>query len=261
MTRRLVVSLLVVVASLVVLFPQVRIAAQTPAAVQWYSVNIVRVKPSALNDWLALQQKETIPGLQKAGVAERQGWQVAQFGPGFEYFFLSPIPKFAQYDNPQSPIVRALGEAGARAYNDKLRTMIESTQTLGIQMLPESIAPPATFEPKLAILTFHYVAPGRGNDFLNYLRNDFMPAIKKAKPIGYAVSRTIHGGDANEFVTGRYLDKFADLDEASLLTKAVGAEAADKINAKVAGIVTHQERRVYRFVPTLSFRPKAASSR
>ena len=75
--------------------------------------------------------------------------------------------------------------------------MTDRTQTLAIQMLPESIAPPASFEPKLAILTFHYFAPGRANDFLNYLRNDFMPAIRKAEPISYAVSRTIHGGVAN----------------------------------------------------------------
>ena len=186
----------------------------------------------------------------------REAWTVNIFGENFEYFFTQPITKFADYDNTQGPIIRALGEEGARVYNDKLRRMIVGQRTLAITVLPESIVPPPTYEPKFMVLNFTYVVPGRAEDFQAYWKNDFMPVIRKAKPVGFGLSRTLHGGDANEFVSARYLEKMADLDGPNLQTQAIGAEAAAKLGAKTAGMVQRQERRIYRFVPNLSFRGK-----
>jgi hypothetical protein len=255
MVRRTLGTLVVVVASAFALAPEF-LTAQAPPA-QRLMVQIVNVKPEGLDEWLALQQKETIPALKKIGVAERQAWQTATFGEGFQYFFSQPIDKFAAYDNPQGPMVRALGQEGARVYNAKVRKLINATTTLAITVLPESIAPPPTYEPKLMVLNFTYVVPGRADDFLAYWRNDLMPVIRKAKPVGFGLSRTLHGGDANEFVSARYLEKMADLDGPNLQTQAIGAEAAAKLGAKTAGLVQRQERRIYRFVPSLSFRGKS----
>lgn len=241
---------LVVVASSFVLAPSLPVA-QTPPPAQRLSIQIVNVKPEAVNDWLALQQKETIPALKKIGVPSRDAWTTSVFGEAFQYFFATPITKFAEYDNPQGPFVRALGQEGARIYNDKVRKMIVSQQTLAITILPESIMPPASFQPKFMILNFVYVTPGRTNDYANYLRNELMPVIRKAKPAAFGLSRTLHGGDANEFVTARYIEKMADLDGPNLQQQVLG----DKANAlaPAAGVVQRQERRIYRYVPDLSF--------
>ena len=151
-------------------------------------------------------------------------------------------------------MIRALGEAGARAYNDKLRKMIVSQQTLAIGIMPESIVPPPTYAPKFMILNFNYAVPGRAADYNAFLRNDLLPIIRKAKPTGFVVSRTLHGGDANEFVTARYLEKMADLDGPNLQQQAIGNEAANKLGAKTAGMIQRTERRIYRYVPNLSFK-------
>lgn len=229
-------------------------SAQSPAAPARLSVQIINVKPEALNDWLALQQKETIPALKKIKAPAREAWTTSTFGEGFQYFFSQPLDKFAQYDNPQGPMIRALGEEGARIYNEKVRKMIVSVQTLAITIMPESIVPPPTYEPKFMVLNFAYAVPGRAADYDAYLRNDLIPVIRKAKPTGFVMSRTLHGGDANEFVTARYMDQMADLDGPNLQTQAIGAEAANKMGAKTVGMLQRQERRVYRYVPNLSFK-------
>jgi hypothetical protein len=132
--------------------------------------------------------------------------------------------------------------------------MTNSQRTLAITVFPESIVPPASYVPKLMILNFNYAIPGRASDYEAYLRNDAMAAIRKAKPVGYSITRTLHGGDANEFVTARYLEKMADLDGPNLMTQALGAAEAAKMTAKNAPMLQHTDRRVYRFVPNLSFK-------
>ena len=256
MARHSLGTCVVFVASALVLSSSFPTAQSAPQRLQ---INIVNVKPDALNDWLTLQQKETIPALKKIGIPAREAWTTSVFGEGFQYFFSTPIDKFAAYDNPQGPMVRALGQEGARIYNEKVRKMILSQQTLAITVLPESIIPPPSYQPKFMVLNFAYVTPGRGNEYLNYLRNELMPVIRKAKPVGFGVSRTLHGGDANEFATARYMEKMADLDGPNLPQQVLGDKAGAL--APAAGVVQRQERRIYRYVPNLSFGPTTSSNR
>ena len=246
-------TLVVFLASALTLAASSASAQPAPAPVRM-SVQIVNVKPESVNDWLALQQSETIPALRKIKAPARDAWTTANFGEAFQYFFSQPLDKFAAYDNPDGPIVRALGQEAARIYNDKLRKMILSQQTLAITIMPESIIPPPSYVPKFMVLNFAYAVPGRATDYETYLRNDLMPVIRKAKPAGYVLSRTLHGGDANEFVNARYMEKMAELDGPNLQTQAIGAEAANKMGAKTAGMLARQERRVYRYLPNLSFK-------
>lgn len=256
MARRSLATLVVVVASALVFFASLP-AAQTPAP-QRLQVQIVNVKPEAVNDWLALQEKETIPALKKAGIVSRDAWTTSTFGEAFEYFFTIPIDKFAAFDNPLGPIQRAMGEQNARIYNDKLRKMIVGQRTLAITILPESITPPASYVPKFMVLNFNYVTPGRGAEYRKYQQEQLMPVIRKAKPVGYALSQTLHGGDPNEFVTARYLEKMADLDGPNLQQQVLGPNAPPV--GPPAGVVQRQERRIYRHVPNLSFGAAATTS-
>jgi hypothetical protein len=73
-------------------------AAQAPAARQWFSVQVVRVKPEMLTEWQEFQRNEVIPALQKGGIKRRDAWQTATFGEAYEYVFVTPIESFARYD-------------------------------------------------------------------------------------------------------------------------------------------------------------------
>ncbi len=232
---------------------------QPPPQVQRSQVNVVRVKPDMIDAWIDFQVKSTIPALKKAGITQRDVYQAA-IGPLGEFRLVTPMTKFADRDNPQGPIVRALGEAAAKAYNDALRKMIASQTTYVIQRIAD-----ASFDPnpdaiyKIMVLSTNHVAPGRNGDYLNVLRNDLLPVQKKGEVMRFTVSQVVFGGDPNEFRTATYVEKFADLDAGPAAVRVLGQEGAAKLQQKTSGIVTSVQRAVYQRNDALSFRTRPTS--
>ncbi|HXG91590.1 MAG TPA: hypothetical protein VNN73_04380 [Blastocatellia bacterium] len=230
-------------------------AAQAPAmpAPQWLSVNVVRVKPDMLLEYQEFAKNETIPTLQKGGVKSREAWTTANFGEAYEYFYVTPIENLSQYDSP-GPVIKALGEDGARAYGAKARRFIESSHTFAIQTRPDlSYAGKMGDAPKIAVVNWISIAPGRSADFENLIKSDVLPAVKKAGLQGYLVSQVMFGGDAYQYITLALADSFAEISKGSPVMRGMGQEAFNRFLPRVAGIILHQERAVVRFVPDLSF--------
>jgi hypothetical protein len=227
-------------------------AAQAPAP-QWLSINVIRVKPDMVTEYQDFVKKEVIPTLQKGGVKERSAFASAVFGESYEYVFVTPIESVAQYDG-QSPIIKALGEEGALAYNAKVRRFIVSSRTFAVQTRPDlSYMGKMTGPPKLAVINSTHIAPGRNADFENIIKNDILPALKKADVPGYLVSQTAFGGDPFEYTSLTLADSFAEIAKGSPIIRGMGQEGFNKFLLKLAGIVVHQERTIGRFVPDLSF--------
>jgi hypothetical protein len=235
-----------------------RPAAQAPAP-EWLSVTVAQIKPDLLTEWQDFQKNETIPALQKAGIKWRSAWQAGVFGENFTYVFVQPIEKFAQYDG-DSPIVKALGAEGARAYGAKNRRFVSASRAFAVRTMPElSYIPDPMMTPKLAVLTEVTVAQGRDADYENYIKTDLLPVMKKAQVSGYSVSRTIFGGNASEYTTLRYINNFAELDQPPVTVRILGEAAASKLGAKLVGIVTSTHRSIIRYNTDLSFRVKTTS--
>jgi len=223
------------------------------------SVTVVRVKPDMVDAWVDFQAKRTIPALKKAGITQRDVYRSA-YGQAFEFRIVQPIGKFADRDNPASPIERALGAPAAKEYNDALRKMITNQQTWIIQSAAD-----ASFDPnpdaihKILVLTTTHVAPGRAADYLNYLKADLLPAQKKGLAKRFLVSRVLFGGDNNEFRLASFEDKFADLDGDSPVVRALGADGVAKMTQKTVGLVVSSQRVVYVREDALSFRARPTS--
>ena len=232
---------------------------QAPSQVQRSTVNVVHVKPDMVDAWIDFQTKQTIPALKKAGVTQRDVYQSA-YGPSFEFRIVTPLAKFADRDNP-SPIERALGAAGAKEYQDAYRKLLASQEINVIQAVADaSYDPDPNGEHRILVLTRSHVAPGRGAEYLAYLRNDIVPLQGRAQVVKrYLVNQVILGGDANEYRTATYMDKFADLEGGTAAQRVLGQEAAAKLTQKTAGIVLRTERSVYIRNDTLSFRSKPTS--
>jgi hypothetical protein len=230
------------------------LGAQQPAPTQ-SSVTVVRVKPDMIDAWIDFQAKRTIPAIKKAGTTQRDVYQ-SVYGTAGEYRIVTSMSNFADRDNPQGPIVRALGEAAAKEYNDTLRKMLVSTATTIIQGVPD-----ASFDPSpdaihpVLVLTVNHVAPGRANDYLGLLRGDILAANKKGMAKRYLVSRVVFGGDPNEFRLASFEDKFAALDGGSPVLRGIGQDGAIKLGEKSAGIVLSSQRTVWLRMASLSFRP------
>jgi hypothetical protein len=222
------------------------------------NVTVVQIKPELVTEWMDFQKSETIPTLQKGGVKERTGIATV-IGPAFEYVFLTPATNFAARDG-DSPIVKALGEDGARAYAQKNRRFIANQRTYVVRVRTDlSYHPDAAAQLPVAVVSEYTISPGRAPDFESYIKNDVTPAHKQVKTGGFLVYQGLFGGEPNTFVVANLMKNFAEMDSGPAIVRAYGAAKAAAIQQKLAGFVTHIERTVSREVPELTFRPRTVS--
>ena len=222
------------------------------------NVTVVQIKPELVTDWMEFQKSEAIPALQKGGVKERTGIATV-IGAGFEYVLLTPATNFAARDG-DNPIVKALGQDGARAYAQKNRRFVASQRTYVVRVRTDlSYQPDPTAQLPVAVVSEYTITPGHASDFENFIKNDVTPAHKQVKTGGFAVYQGLFGGEPNTFVVANLMKNFAELDSGPAITRAYGAAKAAAIQQKLAGFVTHIERTVSREVPELTFRTRAVS--
>jgi hypothetical protein len=225
----------------------------------WYSVTVTTIKPERVADWVSMQKSETIPMQQKGGIKQRDTWQSgAPFGEGNTFAIVTPIDKFATYDMPNLAR-RVLGDA-AQAYQSKLAAMTVARRTFAIQDRAElSIPPAANAKIVAAVLTTTTIVSGHAEQYEAYLKNDLVPLLKKDNAVGFLVSRTVFGGDANEYTTLLLLSSFADIDKGPAQARLLSRTEAAAMAAKVTPHVARVERTLIRHVPDLSYGPRPTS--
>jgi hypothetical protein len=230
--------------------------ANAPAP-EWSSISVIRVKPDMVAEWQDLQKNVVNPALKKAGVKERAVFETAVFGESYQYVVITPIPSFAQYDEPMSPLRKTLGEDAYRDYQAKSRRCIVSAQTFAeVSRLDLSYMGKTgsmTGPPKLAVVTSLSILPGRAAAFENLVKTEVLPVMKKADVIGYFVSQSMFGGDAWGYTSVIFYDSFAEIGKGSVFVRVLGQAGASALFAKIGGVVAHQERIIGRFNTELSF--------
>ena len=230
--------------------------AQAPAQApppQRILVAMVQLNPDLVLTWEDLIKNEAVPAAKKNGVPWRHVYANGVAGTGFTRVTLTPITNYAQFDQPGG-IGRAFGADAAARYNAKLAPTIHSQQTY-IQTLnvQSSIIGNSTTPAPLVIVQSFNVLPGKGAAFQASLREDYLPAYRKAGVRDFFVYGTNFGGVGG--VMARPIAKYAELDQPGLLGRAgLSQDAIAKINARrdatLAGPI---ETNVYRFIPELSY--------
>jgi hypothetical protein len=233
--------------------PAARQASDKSSEPQWLQLTLVGVQPGMSADWRKIEQEEVLPALKKGGSPGREVWTTAVFGTGFQFAVVTPIVSFAQFDG-QNPLARALGPEGAAAVGGRRAKLETGRRTYAMRARPDlSYRPDATRPPKLALVTMVEVANGRAADFETLIKNDALPAMKKAQVKGYGVFQVVLGGSTNEYHTVVSYDTFEEIGKGHPFEIALGPAGAAKLMQKSAGIVTRVERFVVRYVPDLSF--------
>jgi hypothetical protein len=226
--------------------------AAAPATTRSF-VQVVRLKPDMVTEWMDLQRNEVIPAQKKAGVTSRTTL-VTVIGNTFEYVVLTPFPSFAAMDG-DAPLVRALGAEGAARLNAKLRKTVLTQQSYMTNRI-DSLTIPAGDAPVWRI-QLRRIIPGKMADYLKYYHDEVLPGLQKAKASGRIAGSTIAirgmGAQTGEFTTVTYYTKFADLDNGDPLVQALGREAAAAVNAKSALYATNTQVVVRRRIADLSF--------
>lgn len=231
----------------------VRAHAQQPTPNTRSFVQVIRLRPEMVTEWMALQRNEVVPALKKAGVTSRTTL-VTVVGNTFEYTTLTPFPTWAAMDG-DGPLVRALGAEGAAQLNAKLRKCIltqSSYMTNRIDSL--TIPSPTALVWRIQV---RRVVPGKMREYVSFYRNEVLPGLRKAKASGKLAGSTIAirgvGAATGEFSTVTFYDKFADIEGGDPLALALGAEAAQAINAKGTQLATNVQVTVRRRLADLSF--------
>jgi hypothetical protein len=228
----------------------------------WYSVTVTTVKPDHVREWIDIQKSQTIPMQQKGGIKSRDTWQNgAPFGEGNMFAIVTPIDKFATYDMPPLAL-RVLGEAPARAYQEKLAAVTISRRTFAIQDRVELSIPPApTAKFVAAVLADVTIVSGHAQQYESYLKDDVVPLLKKDKDnvVGFLVSRTVFGGNVNEYHEVTLLSNFAAIDKGPAQARLMNATERASMAAKITPHVANIERTILRHVPDLSYQPRPAS--
>ncbi len=217
-------------------------------------LSVVKVRPDMQTEWEDIQKNEVNPALKKAGVPWRSTWQAAVFGDGTEWVSIYPIDSFAQFDETH-PAIRALGPENAARLINKIRRCI--TESKGFALVHrEDLSFMKTGQSEqgldLAVVTSIRTVPGKGMEFENLVRNEVMPAMKKAEVEAFVVHQTIFG-DVNEWIAVTLHRNFADLDRPSPLVRALGEEGVQKLAMKATGVIASMHRSVARRSKDLSF--------
>jgi len=235
-------------------------ATATPAAApMFFRLTIVEIRPDMVNDYVALQKSETIPALQKAGVAWRNAWRTGNFGSTFTVAYTAPIKSFASLDEP-NPVLKSLGEEGYRAYMAKMSKLITSQRVYALRDRPDlGLKTEGTPMAKMGVLAAVEVVPGRNTEFETILKNEWTPALKKAGVANYGVSQVVFGGSAGAYYTFTPIDNYAQLDKGHPITQSIGEAGMNKIIAKMANSTRSVERFIIRYDEELSFRTPQTS--
>lgn len=223
-------------------------AAQAAAGPVWLRIDTVQVKPEMWTEYRALERDEVIPALRKAGVRSRAAWTTAEFGSTYEIVLVRPLADFGDYDTGDS-FGRALAPRDAERLRDRLRRcLLGRDSAAALQRADLSVG--ETGRP-FAVVTTVAVAPGRGPDYEDFLR-ETLPAVRKGG-IVFSVYQRIYGQPA-AWLLVQNLDSLRELAQApNAFFRALGQDDAERRLGTLAGIVTSVERKVFRFDPELSF--------
>ena len=222
---------------------------------QRIQVTVIQLKPDMMTTWEDLQKNEMIPAQKKAGLPWRHTLANGASGQGFTRITIVPLANYAQFDMPGF-ITRAVSAEANANYNAKLRPTIESQRAAIVTLQADlSIQSNSTTIQGFQVVQTVELLPGKGDDFAASMREDYLPAYKKAGVKDYWVFNTNQGGPGGERTLVRPIANYAELDKQGLLALAgLNQETQDKIGARRnATLASGIKTEVYRFIPELSY--------
>ncbi len=219
-------------------------------------VNEYTIKPGMMNEYLEWAKKEALPLFINGGVKEAYFF-TSVFGDRAITTFTEVHDSFAAikarneaFAKNNTPEALAALTAGANRY-------IEHTRTFIVETMPELswLNPNLKSLPPYFVVQVQHIAPLRGRDYEAYIKNDWLPLVKKAETNGRVVSRMRSGGDPNQYTTFVPLNDLTDLDQPNKITQMIGAENVAKLQQKLVGIVLSTETRILRLRADISILP------
>ena len=228
---------------------------ETPAVSvdPWHEVSVISIKPEKYAEFERLTKEEVNPALKKGGLPWRNVFSRATFGELFEYVSVLPITRLGQYDEPDL-LAKVLGKEGTAALRAKLREYYVSLHTMATRQMSDLCFTNSFGEAPIVVVTVIEIAPGRKAEWRKFMRDEFVPVIRKSDLMKFEAHETMFGGNANEVITVGWWKNYADLEKGSPVERVLGAEGAARLMQKLPqGVVLRVDRKVQRHRKPLSF--------
>ena len=225
--------------------------AQSDVQSSWTASTTTQVKPEMRQNFEG-HLKQLMAAYKKAGIPWFLTFENFA-GDTTEYTTVVPVMKFGDLDGP-SVVAKVLGEAGwehlsrkmAQCYTAQTRQYATPRTDLEIN---QKDVPMGIYWVETSIL----VEPGKMGDYLNWLQNEYRPALEKAGVAHFQVSQPIFGTVAGEIVTMRMLKNLAEIDGGPVLSRALNEEGARAVIAKSVALVSSSNTRIIRVRTDLSY--------
>ena len=219
--------------------------AAAQAAAPWVQFTVVQVNPDMVDEFMAVQRELTARA-KDADVPWRSVSRTAVFGDTYRFLIATPVQTLASLDDAET------ADPELAALITRVRQCITSRQSYALRTLPDIDNPlPANEQPDLMVVSVARIAPGREQDYVRLMASDFLPHFEAAG-IHYTTGALAFGGEAG-YIHLFHVGDFAALDAGSPVVAALGPDAAQKVTAKFAGIVTSSELWLTRLLPELSY--------
>lgn len=224
---------------------------QTSTQPAWIAYTTTRIKPEMRRQFEG-DLKQEVEAYRKAGVAWFLTFQTIA-GDTTEYTTVVPLMKFADLDGSPVP-VSVLGPKQWENLTSKIAGCYNSqTVQYATPITALEINGPDASVGSYWVETRSEVLPAKMDNYLDWLRNDYRPALEKAHVAGFRVSMVVFGSAGNEVVSMRMLKNLAEIDEGSILSRGLGNDTARAVGAKGAALVLANSTRILRIRPDLTY--------
>ena len=123
-----------------------------------------------------------------------------------------------------------MGEEGFAKWRAKITNCIQTRRLTTLRAVASLSIPAKEGSTRnLAILTTRENLPGRGGDYNTWMRDKYLPALKKAGVEGFNVYRTAFGGSGRGWTTVTRIDSWAALDKRNPLREALSEEELSEL--------------------------------
>ena len=229
---------------------------------QLWHIQVYRVKPSNMTEFISFIKHEMNPARIKGGANRLDYWETV-YGNATELINIAPMPGgYAEIGQPNT-VSKALGEGASGLFARQAR-FIEERLNYIVRYDPTLSFTSAKFQgkPDWAIFNVAELAPGQAKAYEDWLKNDFIPAERQGSSLARWYTKMRFGGDMNNtYLMLRPLSSPAEIEQPA--PNADARARAANVNDKLpAGAIARQDRRRLRYRPDISiFDGKIAESK
>lgn len=211
----------------------------------WNDVRVITVKPDRIAEF-----EDLLAELNGAMVeAGRPGMGVFQVVHGEQntYHIQAQLGSLSEFDNPPAP---PMAPAEGVALFSRLVSTVQSQRRSLVRIDPTNWLVPGEGQQAdlsgLWVLRRETVLPGRNSDYLEWFRDDLIPALRDAGVPLLINNRIVYGDNGRTWVSARPVGNWAALDGPGLLRESMGAEAAERLIRRGDAMIEHTEAMIMR---------------